>query len=377
MGTTATVLDADYVIDDGPTVRLFCVDADGDPVIATDDTVHPYFYVVPDQDRVDEAREAVRNRTYEHNDDQVEPHAVEQVERTDGRDTVTALRVVLDLPPQVPSVREQVADLDLIAGTREFDIPFYKRYLIDSGIAPLTPVVLDGDREEGDPDRIVLDGPPGPAEAAVPDLSALAFDLEVVDDEIIMCSFAGEDYEKLLVTHDDGYDSDAVEPVQDEQALLDRFVAIVQERDPDIVLGYNTDEFDFDVLRDRAEHHDVALALGRTGERMTFQRRGRFAGAMLEGRIHLDLYAFVENVVSMGMQSDTLTLDAVAAELIGEEKDDVSWDEMKRAWREKDDMDMFASYALRDAEIAYDLGESLVPQILSLSRLTGLPPFDV
>ncbi|MDY6769732.1 MAG: DNA-directed DNA polymerase, partial [Candidatus Nanohaloarchaea archaeon] len=377
----AAVLDADYVTrGDGVAVRLFCVAADGTPVVAEDDSFAPYFYAVPaDGVETGAARDAVAGVEIEDGDGAaVSPRAVEVVERRDGTEHIDVLRVVLDHPPHVPDVREAVLELDAVGETREFDIPFYKRYLIDRGIVPAAAVQLRGERDRGQhPHRIHLAEPPTPAGDGAYELSTLAFDLEVVDSEIVMCSFSGDDTRLVLAQDVDGFDADYVETVDGERALLERLIAVVEDRDPDLLLGYNTDEYDFDVLRERADHHGVELDLGRTAEPMRFQRRGRFSAAKLEGRVHLDLYAFVENVVSMGMQSDVLTLDAVAEELIGENTDDLSWEEMKRAWTEREDLDRFAAYALRDAELVHRLGEALVPQLLSLSRLTGVPPFDV
>ncbi|MDY6761505.1 MAG: DNA-directed DNA polymerase, partial [Candidatus Nanohaloarchaea archaeon] len=374
---TAAVLDADYVVDDGVTVRLFCVTADGDPVIAEDDTFQPYFYAVP-AGETGAARDAVATAEFDVDDEPVQVEEVAVTQLTAGRSDVDVLKVVVAEPPQVPKIREQVAALDAVAETREFDIPFYKRYLIDTDTAPAGWVELEGEMDRaGELARLQLGSPPAPATEQVYEFSTLAFDLEVYGDEVIMCSFYADGYENVLVQDVDSFDTDHVETVDGEAALLDRMIAIIDDRDPDLLLGYNTDEFDFDVLRDRAEEHNLELTMGRTGERMRFKRRGRFSGAYLEGRAHLDLYAFVENVVSMGMQSDLLTLDAVAEELIGENKDELSWEEMKQMWEDREDLDTFARYALRDAELVHELGEALVPQILSLSRLTGLPPFDV
>ncbi len=374
---TAAVLDADYVTRDGLTVRLFCVTPDGDPVIAEDTGFLPYFYAVPADDPQD-ARDAVAAAEFEVDGEHLQPQDVEVTALTDGRDDIDVLKVVVEEPPQVPKIREQVAALDTVAETREFDIPFYKRYLIDTDTAPADWVELHGAvDEENDIIQVALESPPEPADEQDYEFSTLAFDLEVHGDEVIMCSFYADGYERVLVQDVDDMAADYVEEVDGEQALLQRMLAIVEERDPDLLLGYNTDEYDFDVLRERAEEHGIDLTMGRTRERMQFKRRGRFSGAYLEGRIHLDLYAFVENVVSMGMQSDLLTLDAVAEELLGENKDDLSWEEMQRLWEEREDLDTFAKYALRDSELVHELGRALVPQILSLSRLTGLPPFDV
>ncbi|MDY6774264.1 MAG: 3'-5' exonuclease, partial [Candidatus Nanohaloarchaea archaeon] len=111
------------------------------------------------------------------------------------------------------------------------------------------------------------------------ELSRLAFDLEVYDDEVIMCSFYSDGFEKVLVQDVDSFEADYVEEVEDEESLLERVLEVVEDRDPDILLGYNTDEFDFDVLRDRAERHGLELEMGRTGKEMRFMQRGRFSAA--------------------------------------------------------------------------------------------------
>jgi len=51
MKVAGRILDADYVIRDGaPHVRVFCVNADGEPFIAVDTDFEPYFYVEPAED---------------------------------------------------------------------------------------------------------------------------------------------------------------------------------------------------------------------------------------------------------------------------------------------------------------------------------------
>ncbi|HPF99698.1 MAG TPA: DNA polymerase domain-containing protein [Kiritimatiellia bacterium] len=61
----------------------------------------------------------------------------------------------------------------------------------------------------------------------------------------------------------------------DERALLERFVALVRERDPDVIEGHNIFKFDFPYLIARAELHDIKLALGRDGSKPSV-RPGRF-----------------------------------------------------------------------------------------------------
>lgn len=52
----------------------------------------------------------------------------------------------------------------------------------------------------------------------------------------------------------------------DEKTMLERFVDIVRERDPDVIEGHNIFNFDLPYLAKRAKLNKVKLALGRNGE---------------------------------------------------------------------------------------------------------------
>ena len=62
----------------------------------------------------------------------------------------------------------------------------------------------------------------------------------------------------------------------DERALLEAFVAVVRERDPDAIEGHNLFNFDLPYLAARARRSGVALALGRDGS-LPRVRSGRFS----------------------------------------------------------------------------------------------------
>ncbi|MDY6788516.1 MAG: DNA-directed DNA polymerase [Candidatus Nanohaloarchaea archaeon] len=378
METTGVLLDVDYIIEDGePVLRIFLESEN--PTMARFRDFKPYFYVLPDPDRIEEARERLEDLSFEKNGSKVEVVDTELLEMQDSRERVKAIKTHVGVPPSVPKVKDRVKDWEEVREVREFDIPFYKRFIMDKELKPGSELEIEGEEvESGEFDGRVLEADSVKTKGSdrLFEGDMLAFDLEVYDDRVIMCSFYSEDFSKVLVDHEDGLSEDYAEAVDSEKQLIRRMIEVVEEQDPDVILGYNTDEFDFNVLRDRCEEHGIELRLGRLGDRMKFQRRGRFSAAKLKGRTHLDLYAFVETVTATTLDSETLSLDAVAEELLGENKEDMRWEDIKRAWREKRELDKLASYALRDSELAYKLGDMLVPQIMSLSRLTGLVPFD-
>ena len=61
-----------------------------------------------------------------------------------------------------------------------------------------------------------------------------------------------------------------------EKALLERFVAILRERDPDVIEGHNIFNFDLPYIVQRAKRHRVKLALGRDGS-VPQRRPSRFS----------------------------------------------------------------------------------------------------
>lgn len=65
-------------------------------------------------------------------------------------------------------------------------------------------------------------------------------------------------WEEILVVDDP---NDAAQ----ERAVLEKFVAVVRERDPDVIEGHNIFRFDLPYLETRARKHKVKLELGRDG----------------------------------------------------------------------------------------------------------------
>jgi DNA polymerase elongation subunit (family B) len=63
---------------------------------------------------------------------------------------------------------------------------------------------------------------------------------------------------------------------QGEAALLRQMIALVQERDPDVIEGHNIFNFDLPYLETRCKRHRIKLALGR-GNRVVSSRNSRFS----------------------------------------------------------------------------------------------------
>lgn len=376
MKVKAQVVDADYEIEDGEVaVRVFAKSREGDDYLIRDTEFKPYLYILPEEGLEELKDKIEEERPFTEDEEELPVLEIEEKEMIDGNEEVEVLKASTSIPANIPKLKNKFWDFEETEECREFDIPFYRRYMIDKGLRPNQWYSFSG--EEFDPEEmekgLEVESIEGGEQGSF-DWNMLAFDLEVYEEEIIMASLYAEGFRKVLTTEE--IEEEYVEVVEDEKRLIERFVEIVEKRNVDILTGYNTDEYDFDVLRDRSNEHNVTLSLGRNGERMKFNRRGRFKGARLKGRMHLDLYPFIEHVLAPGLDSEKLDLDSVAEEMLGRNKDEMSWEEMKENWENKENLAEFARYALKDAELALELAEEIAPQVTELSRITGLIPFD-
>ena len=94
-------------------------------------------------------------------------------------------------------------------------------------------------------------------------LRRLQFDLETLD---VNPDRDGAEIVVVGITDDSGYARVlALDEFPSEGALIQEFVNIVRERDPDIIEGHNVFNFDLWYLAERAKRHGVTLALGRDG----------------------------------------------------------------------------------------------------------------
>ncbi|MFP4045547.1 MAG: DNA-directed DNA polymerase [Candidatus Aenigmatarchaeota archaeon] len=376
------LLDADYAEEDSQSVvRLFGKAEDGETVVATARNFAPYFYYIPEND-INSVEDKFKG--FEKDDLKVKDvKKVEKVLDPEGEE-VEALQVFAYRSSDLKKLRDYFKKNEGLGkdGFYEFSLNFYKRYLIDKNLKPASWVRVKGEEGESSDFGISLDI----EEVEVLDedreesLKTMAFDLESYEEggnnKIIILSLFSEGMEKVLTYEEGDYEKD-VENLKDEKELIERFLEIIEDEDPDIITTYNGDDFDFQLLRERAEEYGIELGLGRDGSKMAFKRRTRSSAARLKGRVHVDLYRFVDQILSPQLETEVLTLDAVAKELLGEEKKEMKLEEILRSWKERENLEKLTRYCLRDSELTHRLAEELLPQIFSLSRVTGQLPFDV
>ncbi len=380
---TILLNDIDYITrNDKPIIRLFGTDPEtNENIIAYDNSFVPYMYV----------------RAYNTNEclNQLRDMGLENLELVTKIDIGTErefIKITLTHPQEVPKLRDSIRDLPEVMEIKEYDIPFYRRYLIDKQIMPRNIIKLEGHLIDKtnyadldiDEDVVLfkMESEPVDTKKTITRNKVLSFDIEVYNaegmpeaehDPIIMMSLSGNyGFNRVLSTKKS--DKDYVETCSSEEEMLRRFVAIIKEENPDLLVGYNSDNFDLPYIKKRADTLKVKLKLGVDNSSVRFMKRGFNNAGTIKGRVHVDLYPLIRQY----MRLERYTLERVYEELFDEEKIDVPGDKIYQYWDSDDErLEELFDYSMDDAVSTVKIGDKITPLTIAQSRLVGQPLFDI
>ncbi|KAH8556666.1 DNA polymerase family B-domain-containing protein [Umbelopsis sp. PMI_123] len=170
----------------------------------------------------------------------------------------------------------------------------------------------------------------------------------------------------------------------DEKELLQKWRDFVIEIDPDVVVGYNTSNFDFPYLLDRANHLGVDKFpfLGRVRGVKTEAKDTKFSSKAygtrenkainMEGRLQLDML----QVMQRDYKLRSYTLNSVCAQFLGEQKEDVHHSIITDLQNgNAETRRRLAVYCLKDAYLPLRLMDKLMClyNYTEMARVTGIP----
>jgi len=334
---------------------------------------------------VDDGRSiTVRHEGFEPYFDAVEPapsllsqlRSDPDVRRVEERDVFhrgrlrRSARVWVRFPWQVPEIRSRVKRTNEVLAA---DIPFHLRFLYDNDVNACVKVRgTEAPRGEQTTD-LVVDMPSKPdgrpdfdnLEPFNPELKILSFDIEnsVREGNILAICY---------VVREDGRLRKG-DPIfgGTEKDIIDRFTRKLQEEDPDVITGYNIDNYDIPTLADRAVQCGAGKLLwGR--DRTEIKRTGK-RGWKCCGRIVTDAWW----AAKINLRPKQESLNHVAKLCLGEEKLDVDPSQMDEEWAA--DSAKVIRYCLKDAELALRILEHVggVRKVMDLAAVSKLPMEDV
>ncbi|KAJ2040674.1 DNA-directed DNA polymerase delta, partial [Coemansia sp. S16] len=171
---------------------------------------------------------------------------------------------------------------------------------------------------------------------------------------------------------------------QDEGEMLLRWSQFVQACDPDVIIGYNTTDFDLPYLLDRAEALRVTKFpfLGRIRDVATKVGNAHFSSKAygtrdskvinMEGRVQFDVLAAMRREYKLR----SFSLNAVSAKFLGEQKEDVPYSIITDLQNESPETRRrLAVYCLKDAFLPQRLVDKLMFLVnsMEMARVTGVP----
>ncbi|MCE4606664.1 MAG: DNA polymerase II [Desulfurococcales archaeon] len=371
------LLDASYEVDGlEPKILLWGRTPDNKRILLLYRGFKPYFYVIPGdaekigKDEIKQIKLLSKPKS-----------PIIDVEITDkyffGK-PIRALKVTTLLPDYIRTYKEAAMKLGFVERVLEADVRYTMRLLIDFNLYPLRwyetkarEVSKKGYRVDhvyeivGDIQEV------GEAISRDPlkDLRVMAFDIEVyskegspdpVRDKVIIISMSKGGETTTHFLEDPGGEHD----------LISKFTREILSFDPDIIVGYNQDKFDWPFLKERASQLGLKLDVGR---RIGSQPETSVYGHVsIAGRLNVDLYNFAEEIPGLTLK----TLEEVA-EFLGVKKRSkrvlIPWYRIPEYWDDLNKRRKLIQYALDDVESMYGLSEKFLPFGAQLSSTTGIP----
>jgi DNA polymerase, archaea type len=272
-----------------------------------------------------------------------------------------ATRVVVTFPWLVPDFRKRLKEEFVVLAA---DIPFHHRFIYDMDMGSCiraigrevegpyhTDIVMEMERFEN-------------IEPFNPELKVLAFDIET-------SIKSGSIYTICYVVKEKGRMWPG-EPIYGEEAeIIETFSRALIEEDPDVITGYNIDNYDIPTIMERGKalgKEELHWGRDGTGPRSIMNRFWR-----LNGRLVADAWW----AAKMELRPKQETLNHVAKLVLGEEKLDVDPRHMDQEWER--DREKVMRYCTKDADLSLRILESVdtVRKDMDLAAVSKLPVEDV
>jgi len=372
MRLTFIPLDYDYFSSEGRTyIRIFGKTSEGKSCCVIDETENFFYILSKNPENLLKEIKKIK---------EVEKFELE--EKNFLGKPVKAIRIYSQTT-DFDKIKHKIDLLDENTESKERDINIITRYIIEKKIKPLCWYEIEGeiDLSIGINTDLVLRLEKSQELKEQIDFKPkiLAFDIEAEEFEIgrgkiLMISLVSDNLKKVL-TWKHKSKKDFVEYYKDETSMIEAFQKYINKLEPDIITGYFSDGFDLPYLRARAEKNSIELNLGNANSKILFSR-GNPINARIKGLVHVDLLKFIETVYSQYLQSETLSLNEVAKELLGEAKLEINHDKKTSEINGKE-WEEFFEYNLQDSILTYKLFQKLWPAMLELTRIIQEPLFTI
>lgn len=369
------IVDVDYVVEEGRSIIRMTLRQGQDIHSLYDPSFYPHFYIVPSSPTI--TKEMIEKVEISNDGERAKPNSVEEKEISIKGRKSRVFRISTPNSKNVPKLSEALTEF----GERyEHDVVFWKRYLIDKGISPISGARIKAREENG---RLIVEEI---SKAAIekPMIKSICFDIETYNpvevprpevDPIIMISYICDGQEGVLTTKK--IDRDFVRVFKTEKEMIEEFSRIIRENDIDAIVGYNSSNFDVPYLISRAEKLKADFAISRYNTMPKQEHHGLLESIKIPGRINVDAYHVAKFVSVVGaserlQRANRFTLAEVYAAVTGNAKKMVDRKNIWQIWDGTDaDREELADYSLGDALSLKEVYDFFIPLEIEIARVTG------
>ncbi|NWG11805.1 DNA polymerase II, partial [Candidatus Bathyarchaeota archaeon] len=261
----------------------------------------------------------------------------------------------------------------------EDDIRYSMRYLIDNNVVPCgwheveTKEDINAKNIQVDTVYVAKSFPKLLEKADVPKLKILGFSTICYSREgspkpdrnpIIIISVATNSGEQKQFLANEG---------KNDKTLIEDFVDCVRSFDPDIVVGYGTNEQDWQYLNARCKKHGLRLHVDRAG---TEPHTSVYGHVSLTGRANIDLYDFADEFPEVKIKTlenlaDYLGVMKIENRTLIEDIDFADY------WDDKSKHGILKKFSMENTCCVMGIADAILDFVMQLSNLVGLPPDHV
>jgi DNA polymerase I len=397
MQTKFQLLDSDYIITDNkPIVRLFGRTDENKSITVFYENFLPYFYILPVAGKKSELKEVI---TKKFKDLVLKIETVEKYLPIGFNEHPEELiKITLNNPAKTPIIRDELKREKSVKEVFEADILFKYRFMADKNISGMKWYEVTGNSVSTNTvkteKKIVAENLKELDLEEYMRFKFMSIDIEVVSgegglpdaekDPIILISiyfypaYNGKNSLVLSAKKIREANSDTL-GFFTEKEMLQEFLKIIDSYDPDIILGYNINNFDLPYIETRLRKNNLPRTLGRCTQKPLIPRKvtNRFRNT-ITGRIVADVYDLVkEAAVKFGLFKGLKRygLSDISRLILGEGKIDISHSEINGHWTDNGEkLKKLLDYSRKDAQLPLQilLKEQMLDKFFELSKVSGI-----
>jgi DNA polymerase elongation subunit (family B) len=369
------VIDFDH---DKEKVYIYGRDENGKKVRIEYDQPYYVYLILKDEKYLNEIENKLKEEKY------VKKYEIEKKNFIGKEYTVIKVYLNQDDYDKIKQFADKLKEEGKLVGKKEGDILIIKKFQIDNNIYPLDWYDLDLELiKKGDIDYYKFKKNNGKVDGKY-NLKVVAIDIETVSEQAIpspdkvpiylVSIYDGKNYYSIYWSGD----ANIGIKVNNELELLKKFNDIIKEIDPDVIVGYNSNNFDFYFLYERAKKLGFNFNFGWDGKGIIYtKKREEDKKYKITGIQHVDLYDIVSILFAPQLNSETYSLDEVAKEILGEGKMDMDINKMTDIIYNTKDFNYLIKYNQKDVDLTFRLYKYFENILIEISRLVGITLYEL